>query len=188
MKTMYIFDFDYTLFFSPTEDIGKSHYKLITGCDWPYNGWWSKKESLDVDIFNIPRNEYTYNKYLEACNDNNGSKILVTGRLNKVDGMRENIIKLLYRENYIFDEVLVMQKFNNKPENGKNGVYLSDGSTYEFKIKLFDKIIEILDYDRIVIYDDRHEHIVKFYKWASTKKIEILIVNVVNKKIKIFNK
>ena len=189
MKTLYSFDFDDTAMFTPTPEEGKSIWENKTGLAWPYIGWWSKQESIDPDIFYIVRNELAYSKYLEACADENSVKILATGRLNKVKRMRENVNKILRKNNYEFDEIDVIPANGKYPKNGQNGIYLNwGGDTYNFKIKLFEKLIELTKCDRFIMYDDRHKHIVKFYEWAKEQSVEIIIYDVRSKREKTFNK
>ena len=50
------FDFDDTLCHTPLPEDGKQIWFEKTGTEWPYNGWWSKPESLDLEVFDIPVN------------------------------------------------------------------------------------------------------------------------------------
>lgn len=71
MKTLYCFDFDGTLVHSPTPELGKPIWQDRTGDIWPYNGWWGKSESLDTNIFHVPKHEWVHKRYLEAQSDEN---------------------------------------------------------------------------------------------------------------------
>lgn len=183
IKTLYSFDFDDTLFHTPRMEEGKEHWEKETGLSWPYNGWWSKSETIDPDIFHIQRNEWVYNEYLKAMSDQDSVSILATGRLNKVKEMRENIDKILILNNISFDELNVTDS-----RNGKNGVYLNwGGDTYNFKTKLFEELIEKTKCENFIMYDDRHEHLVKFEEWATEQDCKITIIDVKNKTKNIFN-
>lgn len=187
-KTLYSFDFDDTMFFTPRPEEGKKQWLDRTNTEWPYNGWWGKSETIDPDLFSIPKNEWVYRKYLESCADENGVKILATGRLNKVPKMRDNVNKILRENNLEFDELMVVPGNGKYPDNGLGGVYLNWGSdTYRFKTKLFEQLISITKCDKFVMYDDRFEHLGRFEDWAKEQNIEIKIVNVVTKKEKTFN-
>lgn len=189
MKTLYSFDFDDTLFFTPKPEQGKDVFKRETGLDWPYNGWWGKSETIDPSIFNIPKNEWVYRKYLEATADDNGYKILATGRLNKVEKMREHVYQILRENNIEFDELMVIPKTEKYPVNGENGVYLNwGGDTYKFKTKLFESLIKLTKCEHFIMYDDRQEHLKRFREWAKEQNVKITIVDVLNKKERIFNK
>lgn len=171
MKTLYCFDFDGTLVHSPTPELGKPIWQDRTGDIWPYNGWWGKSESLDTNIFHVPKHEWVHKRYLEAQSDENRHLILATGRLRKVNMMRENVDIILEQHGFSFDEI-----------------HLNWGEdTYNFKIKLFEETIEKIKCDRFVMYDDRHEHLVKFREWATKQKISIEIVDIVNKETHKFN-
>lgn len=187
-KTLYSFDFDDTLCFTPKPENGKLKFKEETGKDWPYNGWWGKSESIDPNIFHIPKNEWVYKKYLEASSDENGFKILATGRLNKVTEMRNHVYQILRNNNLEFDELMVIPGNEKYPDNGNNGVYLNwGGDTYRFKTKLFEQLIKLKKCDHFIMYDDRYEHITRFKEWAKEQKIKITVVDVVNKKERTFN-
>lgn len=171
MKTLYSFDFDDTLCYTKRPAEGMPEWEAKTGLKWPYNGWWSKSETLDPDIFYTPKNEWVYQKYLEAVADENSYIIMATGRLAKVKGMRENIDKILNQHNLSFDEIHLNW----------------GGDTYRFKTKLFEDLIKKTKCDHFVMYDDRIEHLSKFEDWAREQLVKITIVNVVNKKSKTFN-
>lgn len=187
-KTLYSFDFDDTLCFTPRPEQGKDQFKEKTGLDWPYTGWWGKSESIDPEIFYVPKNEWVYKKYLEASSDENGVKILTTGRLNKVPNMRNHVYQILRNNNLEFDEIMVIPGNEKYPENGKQGVYLNwGGDTFRFKTKLFEQLIKLTKCDHFVMYDDRYEHIVRFKEWAKEQSCKITVVDVVNKKERTFN-
>lgn len=182
MKTLYSFDFDGTLFFTPLPEEGKEIWKNNTDTDWTHVGWWSKQESIDPNVFCIPKNEWVYRKYLEASNDNNGYKILATGRLNKVEKMRDNIYEILLNNNISFDEIMPIPQNGKYPINGEQGVYLNwGGSTLTFKIKLFEQLINEHKFDQLIMYDDRYEHIVEFVEWSKNMSIKITVVDIENK-------
>ena len=56
-KRLICFDFDDTLFHTPLPEEGKKIWKEKTGQEWPHIGWWGKPESIDNEIFEIPKNE-----------------------------------------------------------------------------------------------------------------------------------
>lgn len=190
--TLYSFDFDDTLFHTMLPDPGMSIWEKSMRerypnepekWKWPHRGWWSKPETIDMDIFETPKNEWVYKEYLKTTEDSDSLRILATGRLQKVDGMRENIEKIINKHNYSFDEIWVIDSEDEKQKgNGSKGIYLNwGGDTYDFKTTLFSKLIEITNCDKFVMYDDRQEHLPRFEDWASTQRIPIEIVDVVNK-------
>lgn len=181
--TLYSFDFDDTLFHTMLPNPGETIWQQKTGQPWPHRGWWSKPETLDLDIFETPKNEWVYKEYLKATEDEESYRILATGRLQKVPGMRDNIEKILNKHNFSFDEIWVINSSDNLQNgNGSNGIYLNwGGDTFYFKTTLFSKLIEITKCDKFVMYDDRDEHLPRFEEWASSQQIPIDIVDVVRK-------
>lgn len=165
--TLISFDFDGTLFYTPESFEGKKTWKKVTGMEFPYTGWWGKAETLDTSVFNIPINPWVYSKYLEAKSDPKAYVILATGRLQKVPHMRQNVEKLLSDNNLEFDEVQLNW----------------GGDTYNFKTKLYEERMAKLKVNKFIMYDDRHEHIVKFKQWAVGQRADIEIIDVTNKKI-----
>ena len=53
IKRLIAFDFDGTLANSPEPETGKQIWLAKTGEKFPYSGWWGRKESLDMNIFDI---------------------------------------------------------------------------------------------------------------------------------------
>ena len=152
-----IIDFDGTLFFTPMPEEGKEEYEKVTGKEYPHIGWWSKKESLDTDVFDIPINEDILRKYKECEGDSNCMTILCTGRIEKL----KDEIKELFKEHGIdFDRE-----------------YFSKGQTLDWKLKTFGEIYEEYPDAEITIYDDRDDHLSHFQKWAENKdNVEIIHV------------
>lgn len=164
-KTLYCFDFDGTLVHSPMPHEGKDIWLKETGIVWPYNGWWGKSESLDSDVFFVAKHEWVYQRYLEAVADEDNYTIMATGRLEKVSGMRKNVEKILNQHNLSFEEIHLNW----------------GGDTFKFKTKLFEQLIEKTNCDNFIMYDDRHEHLVKFREWAKEQDCEVTVVDIVNK-------
>jgi len=143
---------------------GKPIWKEKTGEDWPHRGWWSKPETLDLDIFDTKVNPYVYEEYLKAVSDPDNYVICATGRVEK---LRPEVEKLLSEKNLAFD-----------------AIYLNTGGdTFNFKCRLFEKLIRKLGVSEFTMYDDRELHLIEFKKWAKTINCKIKIVDVINKKI-----
>lgn len=169
-KKLISFDFDKTLFFTPEPELSKDIFLEKTGNQWPHRGWWGKPETIDLDIFEIPINEWVHEFFLNHSNNEEDFVILATGRLNKVDGMRDNINKILEKNNIEFDEVHLNW----------------GGDTLKFKIKLFEQKIKSLGVEEFVMFDDRESHLIEFEEWAKEQNIKVTIVDVVNKTQKTF--
>jgi hypothetical protein len=155
------FDFDDTLFHSPLPDEGKVIWKEKTGTEWPYRGWWSKPESLDTEIFDIPLNEMIYKRYDEAISDPDNYVILATGR---IAPLKNEVYKLLDEHGLEFDEI-----------------HLNPGTdTFEFKSNLFAKLIYELQPKEFIMYDDRQEHLVRFVAWANAMPCKVTIIDAIS--------
>jgi hypothetical protein len=152
-------DFDGTMCYTPGPEEGKKIWEEKTGTVFPYPGWWSKRETLDMNIFHIPVNPFVYKKYLEAVADEDVMVILATGRLVK---LQREVEKVLRSHNLEFDIVAC-----------NNG-----GETYRFKTKLFENLINKYRPEVFVMYDDRHDHIVQFETWARFQPCRVEIIDV----------
>ena len=162
------FDFDDTLCHTPLPEDGKEIWFEKTGTEWPHRGWWSKPESLDLNVFDIPINDWVYQKYLEAVTNESVYLIMATGR---IEPLRKEVEIVLNHHNLSFDEV-----------------YLNfGGDTFNFKTRLFENLINKIKPEEFIMYDDRQEHLPKFEEWALTQPCKVTVVDVVNKTIKTFN-
>jgi hypothetical protein len=168
-----VFDFDGTFFHTTDQHEGKRIWLEKTGLVWPYNGWWGKSETLNPDIFYSPVNQWVLSKYKAAMDDPKTCVILATGRLKKVANMRTYIEMILDENGITFDEM----------GDGNAGIYLNwGGDTFMFKTKLFEQLMSKLKVKDLIMYDDRHEHIVKFKEWAIGQRADVTIIDVTNKK------
>jgi hypothetical protein len=161
-KKLICFDFDATLFHTALEDEGKVIWKEKTGYDYPYKGWWSKPETLDLKIFDTPLNKPVYSEYLKAVSDSDNFVILATGRIER---LRPQVEAILNKNNLSFDGVFL-----------KRG----PGDTFYFKRTLFETLINDLKPEEFIMYDDREEHLVEFKEWAKTMPCDVTIIDVVS--------
>lgn len=161
VKKLISFDFDDTLFKTPLPEDGKRIWKEKTGEDWPHRGWWSKPESLDMEIFNIPLSKKIYKKYLKAVSDPDNYVVLATGRIKPLE---DEVMLILDKYGINFDEI-----------------HLNPGiDTYDFKSELFAKLINELEPEEYIMYDDRQEHLVRFKEWAKTLPCKVTIVDAIS--------
>ena len=157
---VYIIDFDDTLFYTPHEEEGRKRYEEVTGEEYPHIGWWSRGESLDMDIHDIPVNESILQKFRECESDSNCKTVLCTGRTDFKEEIKEGVRKILKENNIYFDEE-----------------YLTRGRTLDYKLKIFNKMFEEYPDAEIKIYDDRDDHIPSFQNWAEGKEqVEVIHV------------
>jgi hypothetical protein len=170
-NTLYSFDFDDTLIHTMLPDPGMQIWEEKTGKPWPYVGWWSKPETLDTSIFDTPKNEWVYKKYVDAKKDPSGYVILATGRLDTVSGMREGVERILDNYGMTFDEIHLNW----------------GGDTFKFKTTLFQKLIAKTGCRHFFMYDDRADHLPHFEEWAKNQLCTVTVVDVVNKTVKTFN-
>ena len=144
-----IIDFDQTLFHTPMPEEGKKKYEEVTGEEYPHIGWWSRKESLDTNIFDIPVNEEILSKYKECESDSACMTVLCTGRVSKV----EEEVKALFKEHGI--------NFDRE--------YFARLQTLKHKLKTFEDLYQEYPEAHITAYDDRDDHLPEFQKWAEDK-------------------
>ena len=160
------FDFDATLVFTPSAEEGKIKWYEKTGKPWPHNGWWGQPDSLNIDVFNIPLNQWVYEKYLEErklCD----YVFLATGRITK---LQKQVLDIIKSHNIEFDDVYCNPNID----------------TIDFKRSLFDDILKKNPkVEEFTMYDDREEHFSRFIEWAKQKDIKVNIIDVINK-IQIF--
>jgi hypothetical protein len=156
-----IFDFDGTLINTATPETGKITWKEKTGQDWPYIGWWSKKESLDSNVFDNNPISSVIDAYKVESNNPNTLLVMMTGRISKLSNEVEGILS---SNGLKFDEYL----YNN----------VSD--TLKFKLGKLDKfLLDYPDLESILMYDDREEHVIEFINWGKRHpEIKFEIVHV----------
>lgn len=167
-KKLISFDFDGTLIMTPLEEEGKKVWQEINGHKYPHKGWWSHPESLDLNIYKPEPNPWVLEEFKKSTSEDN-YVFIATGRIKKLES-----------------DVKKVLEFNNisKRESAKTFGYddlftNTGGETFNFKTKLFEKIIsENPDSDEFIMYDDREEHLDKFCEWAEKQPIKIKIYNV----------
>ncbi len=142
-----IYDFDGTLFGTPLPEEGKPIWLAKTGSEWPHKGWWSKRESLDGEIFDIPLIPEAHESYLEHADDDNVLKIMMTGRIKPLANQVKKIIE---------DNGLEFDRYE----------FCDSGETLEFKLrKLRELREEFPDVTEFVMLDDREPHILEFIEF-----------------------
>ncbi len=161
MKKLYIFDFDGTLIGTPLPDEGRLLYESKTGTPWPHSGWWSKKESLDMGVFDMPVIESVISAYEKAKEDSEGIVVMMTGRIKK---LAKHVETILEAKGLSFDRCM----------------YNTGGSTLECKLKSLDELLEEHpSIEEVHCFDDRIPHVPFFEEWGRSKpniKFEITVV------------
>ncbi len=139
-----IFDFDGTLIDTELPISGQLIWKEKTGNIWPHKGWWGRKESLNIDIFDNPVIHETYMGYEKATHTPYNMVVMMTGRM----------VKLSKEVELILDKYEL--KFDEK-------LYNTGGDTFSVKVKQIEKLLEENpDIIEIEIYEDREPHINQF--------------------------
>jgi hypothetical protein len=153
IKRLAIFDFDGTLVDTPVPEIAKVKYESITGNKWPYEGFWSKKESLDVDMFDMPVIKSVARDYQQERDRDDTLLVMMTGRIKRLSKLVEGI---LASYGMTFDEY----KY-------KHGAFGND--TIQFKIGTLDEYVAKLPHlESVAMWEDRTEHATEFSLWGKT--------------------
>ncbi|MFW5847548.1 MAG: hypothetical protein ACOCVF_01330 [bacterium] len=154
IKRLVFVDFDSTLINSPEPEDGKKRYEQVKGEKYPYEGWWGRKESLDINIHDIKPFEAMVNQVKDENKKPDTHTILLTSRLPK---LRNEILKILDKYNIHLDDHSF--KYGSK-----------DKAT---RIKEF--ISKYPDVEEIVVYDDREKEfkVLRELKKELDKKGEI---------------
>lgn len=165
------FDFDGTLINTPQPTTGKMEWEKSTGMSWLGRGWWGNPESLNLDVFYPPVNGWVYKFYEKYMKDPSAYVFMATGRLQR---LRQKVLDVLKLHNITF-----------KPSHDNTeGVYCNTGGdTFNFKRRLYErKIRENPNAEEFIIFDDRHDQLVRFAEWAKTQPMKITIIDILNKK------
>ena len=154
-----VFDFDGTLIDTPLPDKGKITHQEKTGKPWPHKGWWSKPESLDATIFDMPLIQSVINTYKEEKASPNTLIVMMTGRIPRLSKEVEAILK---------SKGLTFDKY----------IYNMGGATVDSKVNSLNKLLsEYPKVTDILLNDDRVEHIPAFEAWGEQQRTSGRITN-----------
>lgn len=103
------YDFDGTIIDSPMPDIGKLLWAKKKGIIYPHMGWWSKPESLDLEVFDIKTIKEVESRFQRDVLDKNCWVVLLTNRIEK---LKPEVSKVLNFHNLKVDEFQMMNKLN----------------------------------------------------------------------------
>lgn len=145
-----VFDFDATLIATPEpNEESKKQWADYHGKEWPFLGWWGRKESLDTDVWDMEPNPEVLESYKKEMSDPETMVVLLTGRLEK---LRPEVEGILNKHGLTFDKVLL-----NK---GKR--------TILDKVEQMNDILsDNPDINEVELWDDRESHIPKFEEWGD---------------------
>jgi hypothetical protein len=103
------YDFDGTIIDSPMPDIGKLLWAKKKGKLYPYMGWWSKPESLDLEVFDIKTIKEVESRFQRDVLDKNCWVVLLT---NRIDKLIPEVSKVLNLHSLKVDEFQMMSRLN----------------------------------------------------------------------------
>ena len=149
-----VYDFDGTLIDTPLPEVGKPIWEKAYGKEFPHQGWWSRIESLDTDIFDMRPLPQVVAAYKKSSVRPDTKNVMMTGRRGgrKFDELMGKVKSILDSKGLTFD-----------------GYYYNyKGETSAYKIDELNKILSenpnIVD---VTLYDDRDEHIPVFQAWGD---------------------
>lgn len=146
-----IFDFDGTLARSPEEKEGREQWEKVKGEKYPHKGWWSKRESLDPEVFTIEMIQSTIEAHSKEFIKDNVLLIMMTGRMkNQADQVKH----ILDTNGIAFDRY-EFKRF---------------GRTFDDKTYKITKLLEEHpNVTEVEMWEDRVEHIEGFTEWFKDK-------------------
>jgi len=157
-----IFDFDGTLMDTPHAEEGKREWEEKTGSPYPHRGWWSKRESLDTEVFDIQPIKSTISDYVIESDTPNTYMVMLTGRL---PNQKDQVEDILHSNDIVFDEYH----------------YKDDGDTLTSKLNTIVSLLNRFPNTELIeMYEDREPHAIAFQEWGRENGINIK-VNLVTK-------
>jgi hypothetical protein len=141
IKRLIAFDMDGTLLntFGPEEGMGIWREK--TGTEYPKIGWWSKPESLDLNVFDIKPFPKVLNILNKEMLNSESYVIILTSRIEK---LRPNVQAVLDTNQINVHKLDMNQGNENKGD------------------KILKYIQEFPDLEEINVYDDREKDIISY--------------------------
>ena len=157
-----IFDFDGTLMDTPHAEEGKREWEEKTGSPYPHRGWWSKRESLDTEVFDIQPIKSTISDYVIESDTPNTYMVMLTGRL---PNQKDQVEDILHSNDIVFDEYH----------------YKDDGDTLNSKLNTIVSLLNRFPNTELIeMYEDREPHAIAFEEWGKENGVN-LKVNLVTK-------
>ena len=113
IKRLICIDFDKCLFQTPESEEGKLIYQEKTGQQYPYLGWWSKPESLDMNVFDIKPYPSMLKQFNLEQSKPNTHIIILT---NRREFLRPQVQAILDANNIQADELVMANDQRTKGE------------------------------------------------------------------------
>jgi hypothetical protein len=141
IKRLAVFDFDGTLIDSPEKETGKIEWSEKMGQPYPYQGWWGRPESLDLNVFDIKPFPSVLHQLKKEIVLPNTYVIILTSRMEK---LRPQVEAVLNKNNIHVDKV------DMKRAEGDKGK------------KVLRYVAQIPDLKVINVYEDRDTDIASY--------------------------
>lgn len=141
MKRLAVFDFDGTLINSPEKESGKLEWSEKKGQPYPYQGWWGRPESLDLEVFDIKPFPSVLSQLKKEQVTPNTYVMVLTSRMEK---LRPQVEAVLNKNN------IHVNKVEMKRAEGDKG------------IKLLRYVEQNPDLKVINVYEDRDTDIASY--------------------------
>lgn len=111
MKRLAVFDFDGTLINTYSPEEGKPMWEKYYNKQYPYEGWWGRRESLDINVFDIKPFPKVLAQLEKEKNTSDTSVIILSSRMEK---LRPEIEKILDMNNIVVDDVILKRGGEDK--------------------------------------------------------------------------
>jgi len=169
IKKVAIIDMDGTLVDTIGSDEGRKIWKEKTGDDFPHKGWWSKRETLDIDIFDNNLYQDILDEYHKVKSEDNTFVILCTGR---IIPLIKQVKAILTKHELEFDDVILNGDKRFSVKGGAN-------DTLAYKVRVLDSMKDRFpNLEEIVFWDDRDHHHSTFKEWGDKQPIKVTINHV----------
>lgn len=157
---LHIFDFDGTLVRTPTPEEGKPVWEAATGESWPHKGWWGQTDSLDLSIFDMPVISSTVSAFNKAMANPNAHVMVLTGRHK---GMHKEVQAILDANGLKPHELNLCKSMH---------------STLPYKLNVLRSWAQRVPLEKIVMWEDRAEHIGPFEAMSDELRIPVEVHHV----------
>ena len=137
-----VYDFDGTLINSPMPETGKREWELVKKIkNFPFSGWWSKPESLDLNIFDIKPFPSVLAQLKKEQATSNTYVVILTSRMEK---LRLQVEAVLIKNNIHVDKLDMQRDQRTKGQ------------------KILDYTKKFPDLREINVYDDKNTDIMSY--------------------------
>lgn len=159
---LFVYDFDGTLFDSPLRVAGMQDYKIATGHEWPYKGWWNTAESLLPPLKVKPGPALA--SFHANCGRSGTCTVMMTARIKSTEVGVEYVLN----QYNVHPDMLIL-----KPDD-------MESCNTEFKIEYLQKLLDRFPEARLVkLWDDNADNLKKMEHFAKnyTKGVEFDIID-----------